>query len=157
MNLPNSDASRSLGDGNIDGFSLAHPASAVSELEATKELKIITISAEDADRFKEAYPQYVWLDIPAGYYKALPDGAHSAGLYNMVVSSSDQEEDFIYRIVKSCYENRDLIKNVFPSFSEEMDLKNVNYSTIPYHAGAVKYFQEQGISLDEDLIPPEAR
>ena len=157
MNLPFTDAARALGDGTIDGFSIAHPASAVSELEATKKLALLTIDPEDEKAFKEAYPQYVWLDIPAGYYKALPDGAYSAGLYNMVISSKDQDEEFIYQIVKAVYENNDLVNTIFPQFAKESGLENIGYSTIPYHAGAIRYFKEMGIEVDEALIPPEMK
>lgn len=157
MNLPTADASRSLGDGMIDGFSLAHPAAAVSELEATKEIKLLTIPEKDREKFKEAFPQYIWLEIPGGYYKALPDGAYNVGLYNLVISSVDQDEEFVYQVVKACYENRDLIKTIFPQFAKEMDPQFIHFSTIPYHAGAVRYFKEQGITIPEELIPPEMK
>ena len=157
MNLPFSDASRSLGDGNIAGFSLAHPAAAVSELEATNTLRLLTIPEEHREAFKKAYPQYIWLDIPAGYYKALPDGAHNVGLYNMVISSSQQSAEMVYGIVKACYENRELIKTVFPQFAEEMDLKHIGVSTIPYHEGAIRYFREVGLDIPNELIPPEVQ
>lgn len=157
MNLPTSDASRSLGDGTIDGFSLAHPAAAVSELEATKELRLIMIPEEGREKFQNAYPQYVWLEIPKGYYKALPDGGYNAGLYNMVISSVDQDEEFVYQVVKACYENRDLIKTVFPQFGKEMGMEFINYSTIPYHKGAIRYFKEKGIEIQDRLIPPEMK
>lgn len=157
MNLPTADASRSLGDGSIVGFTLAHPAASVSELEATRELKLFTIDSKYEKAFREAYPQYVWLDIPAGYYKALPDGAFGAGLYNMVISSVDQDEEFIYQIVKAVYENNDTIQNIFPQFANESGLDKIVHSTIPYHSGAIKYFEEQGIDVPDELIPPEMK
>ncbi len=155
QNLPNSDASRALGDGTIKAFSLAHPASAVSELEATNELKIFGIPEDKWDAFKAAYPQYVWLTIPGGYYKCLPEDQLGVGLYNMVISNSKVDEELVYQVVKSCYENQDLIKSIFAQFGEEMDLKNIGYSTIPYHAGAVRYFKEAGIEVPAELIPAE--
>lgn len=154
-NLPNSDASRALGDGNIKGFTLAHPASAVNELEATNTLNILTIPDDKVDAFKEQYPQYVWLDIPAGYYKALPDGAHNVGLYNMVISNKNVDEELVYQVVKACYENNDLISSIFAQFGAEMGLENITKSTIPYHAGAIRYFQEVGVEIPAELIPPE--
>lgn len=157
MNLPTSDASRSLGDGMIDGFSLAHPAATVSELEATKKVRLLTIPEKDQEKFKKSYPQYIWLEIPAGYYKALPNGAYNVGLYNLLISSVDQDEELVYQVVKACYENRDLIKTVFPLFAKGMDLQFIKYSTIPYHAGAIRYFREQGVTVPEDLIPPELK
>lgn len=156
-NLPNSDASRALGDGTIKCFSLAHPASAVSELEATNELKIIGIPEDKQDAFKEAYPQYVWLTIPGGYYKALPEDFYGVGLYNMVISNVNIDEELVYQVVKSCYENNDLIKTIFAQFGEEMALENIKYSTIPYHAGAIRYFKEAGVDIPAELIPPECK
>lgn len=156
-NLPNSDASRALGDGNIKGFTLAHPASAVNELEATNDLKILTIPDDKVAAFKEKYPEYVWLDIPAGYYKALPDGAHNVGLYNMVISNKNVDEELVYQVVKACYENNDLISSIFAQFGAEMGLENITKSTIPYHAGAIRYFKEAGIEIPDELIPPECK
>lgn len=154
-NLPNSDASRALGDGTIKGFTLAHPAAAVSELEATNELKILTIPDDKVEAFKEAYPQYVWLDIPGGYYKCLPEDTCNVGLYNMVISNVNVDDELVYQVVKACYENRDLISSIFAQFGEEMDLSNIDKSTIPYHAGAIRYFREVGIDVPAELIPPE--
>lgn len=154
-NLPNSDASRALGDGTIKGFTLAHPASAVSELEATNDVRILTIPEDKVQAFQTAYPQYVWLDIPAGYYKALPDGAHNVGLYNMVISSQKVDEELVYQVVKACYENQELISSIFAQFGEEMALDNIGYSTIPYHVGAIRYFEEAGIPIPQELLPPE--
>ena len=154
-NLPNSDASRALGDGTIKGFALAHPAAAVSELEATNTLKILTIPDDKVDAFKAAYPQYVWLTIPGGYYKCLPEDTYNVGLYNMVIANVATDDELIYQVVKACYENQDLIKSIFAQFGNEMSIENIGYSTIPYHAGAVRYFKEIGADVPAELIPPE--
>ena len=106
-------------------------------------------------RLREAYPQYVWLDIPAGYYKALPDGANNVGLYNMVIANQNVDEELVYQVVKACYENQELISSIFAQFGEEMSLDNIGYSTIPYHMGAIRYFEEVGIEVPEELLPPE--
>ena len=154
-NLPNSDASRALGDGTIKGFALAHPAAAVSELEATNTLKILTIPDDKVDAFKAAYPQYVWLTIPGGYYKCLPEDTYNVGLYNMVIANVATDEELVYQVVKACYENQDLIKSIFAQFGNEMSIENIGYSTIPYHAGAVRYFKEIGADVPAELVPPE--
>ena len=65
------------------------------------------------------------------------------------------DEELIYQVVKACYENQELITSIFSQFGKEMDLKNIGYSTIPYHAGAVRYFKEAGIDVPAELIPAE--
>lgn len=154
-NLPTSDAARALTDDNIAGFSIAWPAPSVTELETAHKVKILTLDEAQKDEFKSKYPQYVWLNIPAGTYKALPDGAENVGLYNLVCCRADLSEEFVYELTKALYENVDTIQRVWPQMAEGMAFDNVTYATAPYHIGAVKYFQEQGVDIPEDLLPPE--
>ena len=156
-NLPTSDAARSLGDGTIDGYSLGHPAPSVTELEATHEVRIVTMNEEQKKIFQEKYPQYVWLDIPPGYYKCTPDGAHNVGLYNMICVRADLPEDFVYELTKAMYENIGDISRAWAQMGEGMALENIGYATAPYHPGAYRYFKEQGIDVPGELIPPEMR
>lgn len=150
-NLPSSDASRSLGDGTIDGFSLAHPASAVTELEASKEVKILLMTDDELDKFEKAYPMYPVVDIPAGYYKCLPDGGRNPGLYNTVICNASMDEDTVYNILTVLFDNIDSLKEIFPSLAESMNFDHINDVTIPYHPGAVKFYEEHGVTINSDL------
>ncbi|WP_404332201.1 TAXI family TRAP transporter solute-binding subunit [Mesobacillus maritimus] len=156
VNLPTSDAANALKDGTIDGFSIAWPSSAVTELETSHDVKIVLLGDEDKQEFLDQNPPYVWLDIPVGTYKAVPNGAESFGLYNLFLVSSDISEDTVYEIVKAAYENTDYIKQVWPQMADGMATEFVDKTTIPYHPGAVKYFEEQGVEIPEDLLPPES-
>lgn len=151
-NLPSSDASRSLGDGTIDGFSLAHPASAVTELEASKEMKILLLTDDELDKFEKAYPMYPVVDIPAGYYKCLPDGGRNPGLYNTVICNANMDEDTVYKILTVLFDNIDTLQEIFPSLAESMNFDHINDVTIPYHPGAVKFFEEHGVTINSDLV-----
>ena len=35
-----------------------------------------------------------------------------------------------------------------------MELKNILYSTVPLHPGAIRYYEEQGIKIPDRLKPP---
>jgi len=129
----------------------------VTELEATHEVKIVTMNEEQKKIFHEKYPQYVWLDIPPGYYKCTPDGAHNVGLYNMICVRADLPEDFVYELTKAMYENIGDISRAWAQMGEGMALENIGYATAPYHPGAYRYFKEQGIDVPGELIPPEMR
>lgn len=153
LNLPTADAASALGDGRIDGFAISLPSSAVQELETTQKVKLITLSQEERVAFTGNYPQYVWLSTPAGLLKCAPNGYENFGLYNLFLASTDASEDLVYSIVKAAHESYDIIKDVFPAFEQGMQLENVNYSTIPYHPGAIKYFQERGIEVNKELLP----
>jgi TRAP transporter TAXI family solute receptor len=155
LNLPTSDAANALKDGTIDGFSIAWPSSAVTELEISHKVKIITLNEDQRQKFLESNPPYVWLEIPPEVYKAVPNGAENFGLYNLFLVSSDVSEETVYNMVKAVYENKDIIKQVWPNMVGGMAFENLGKTTIPYHPGAVKYFKEQGAKVPEELLPPE--
>lgn len=154
-NLPISDAADALKDGTIDGFALAWPASAITELETSHELKILAVGEDQKQEFLDNNPPYVWLEIPPDTYKAIPDGMEGFGLYNLFIVSDEVSEDIVYDIVKAAYENRDTIQHTWPNMADGMDFENVDITTIPYHPGTVKYFEEQGVDIPEELLPPE--
>lgn len=154
-NLPTSDAGDALKDGTIEGFSIAWPSSAVTELETSHELKILSVEEDQKEEFEENNPPYIWLEIPPGTYKALPDGMSGFGLYNLFLVSSEVSDEIVYDMVKTAYENKDKIKQVWPDMAEGMDVDNVEMTTIPYHPGAVKFLEEQGVDIPEELLPPE--
>ncbi|MEL7567111.1 MAG: TAXI family TRAP transporter solute-binding subunit [Dehalobacterium sp.] len=155
--LPNADAARSLGDGTIKGFTTSYPSPQIQELETTHDVKLIVLTDEQKAVIKEKYPQYIWTSVPAGLFKNQPNELENIGLYNLFISSSDVSEDFIYDICKIAYENRDYLKTVHAQMAMDMDTANLSKTTIPYHAGAVKYFREIGVNIPNELLPPEVK
>ncbi|SFB23997.1 hypothetical protein SAMN04488072_1116 [Lentibacillus halodurans] len=153
-NLPTDDAANALKDGTIEGFSIAWPASAVTRLETSHKLNIVTLNEEQKKKFSEVYPQYLWLSIPPDTYESIPKGVENFGLYNLLLASKDVSNETIYEIVKAAYENKDMIEEVMPQMAKGMSMENLGSTTIPYHPGAVEYFEEQGVEIPNELLPP---
>ena len=164
-NLATTDASRALTDGMIKGFCIQWPATVVHELEVSHDLKLLTVgehsmTTKQVQEFNKVYPMYSEITIPKGFYKAITEDMPSAGQLNSVIGQKDLSEDLVYRIVKEIYENKEMIGKVFPAAARGIDLDNIIYSTVenvPYHPGAIKYFQEQGVIFPDNLIPPEMK
>ncbi len=152
-NLPTSDASRALVDGTVSGFSIAWPATVVTQLETQHKVEIITLNTKEKEIFSKAFPQYVYLTIPAGEYKAVPEAKSNFGLYNLFLCDKDLPEDFVYALVKHVYSNVNTIAAVQPKMKSGMRLANLKYTTVPYHKGAAKYFLEQGAKIPAHLMP----
>lgn len=153
QNLPTSDAADALKDGLIDGFSIAWPSEAITELETSEEVKIVTLSDEENEAFLEENPPYPILSIPPDVYNAVPDGREALGLYNLLLVSQDISEEQVYNLLETIYENESQIEQTWPQMASGMLYENVEETTIPYHPGAVKYFEDQGIEIPEDLKP----
>ena len=156
-----SDSAMSLKDGAISGFIIGWPNTEVSQLEAEHKIVIVTPNDEEIKKLIDVYPQFNKSTIPVGEYKAVPEPLASIGNFNSAICHKDLPADLIYTIVAAVYDNIDVVKNVWPALladNMEQDIENLlKYSVIPLHAGVVKYVREQGFSVPEKLIPPEAK
>lgn len=156
-NLPNTEAATGLADGTLSGFTHSYPSSVLAEFETTHDSKIITLTEEQKEQFLAEYPQYLWLEIPANIYKGLPDGGWNLGLYSMLIASTDTDEEMVYEITKLIYENNEYWQTAYPQMAKDVSLDNIGSTTIPYHAGSIRYFKEAGITVPAELIPPECK
>jgi TRAP transporter TAXI family solute receptor len=65
----------------------------------------------------------------------------------------DVDEDAVYLITKTMFENLTFLQNIHPA-TNEMSLDSaLGGLPAPLHPGAVRYFQEAGVEIPEHLIP----
>jgi len=152
------DSVMSLQDGAISGFILGWPNTAVTQLEAEQKVVVITPNDEEIKKVIDVYPQFLKLTIPGGAYKAVPEPRAGLGSFTSIICDKDLPADLIYTIVSVMYENMNIVKAIWPDLANNMKIEDLlEYSLIPLHAGVVKYVREQGFSVPEKLIPPEAK
>ena len=147
-----------LGNGIIDVALLFSypPFAAIAELESTKELSFVPLTAGEQKSLTEKYSFYVSDKLPAGSYKGTTEDVPGVSEWNMVVSSSDVPADMVYLVVKTLFENQADMIAVHPC-SQFMTAQNTLNFNIPLHAGAVRYLKEAGVTVPPRLIPPEYR
>ncbi len=54
-------------------------------------------------------------------------------------------------MAKKTFENVDILIAAHPS-AAEVKIENIQYSPIPLHPGAVKYYKEKGIPIPDKMI-----
>lgn len=142
--LAHDQAADALSDGNIDALiaCLAYPASAFSNLAFTKDVRMIPISDEEAQKALNANPTWVRGMIPGGTYNGTDTDTLSIDIPVWLFTYSDMEGEAIYRFTKAIYENIDrlaLINSEAGKYNLETATTGV---TIPIHPGAQKYYNE---------------
>lgn len=145
-----------VSDGQVDAallFSLP-PFSAITELEATKDLTFIGLTEEQQKYLTDTYSFYTADTMPAGSYKGVTEDLPVVSEWNMLVTSSEVSEDYVYLITKTLLESNAELVEVYKGLSYSTAENELNYN-IPLHAGTVKYLQEIGIEVPAELIPPE--
>ncbi len=141
------DSADSLKNGTIDAaFVVAGaPTVAVTELAATYDFNILEIDAEHAAALMAEYEFYTTITIPADTYAPQTEDVQTVAVMATLVARNDVDEDVIYAFVEGMFEYKDEIAAGHEK-GLLIDLETaVSGISIPFHSGAQKYFEEQGV------------
>ena len=143
------DSADALKDGKIDAaFIVAgEPTTAVTELCATTDAYLVELDDEHIAKLMETSSLYAKYTIPAGTYKGIDKDTLTVGVKATIVANADVDEDAVYDIVSTIFENKDEIAAAYAK-GAVLDLEFASVCGVPYHTGAAKYFAEKGITVD---------
>jgi TRAP transporter TAXI family solute receptor len=148
-----SDMANQLADGLIDCFAFAAgiPIAAYAELDASREVRYLTFTADELGRLKKAIPELSDSLIPKGTYRSLNEDHRTVGVYNFFIAHKDLPRDVAYDITRTVLENNaELVRG--HAAAKETVLANWDKNTfLPFHPGAVKYYAEKGVKIPDTL------
>jgi len=143
------DSADALKDGKIDAaFIVAGaPTPAITELCTTNDAYLVPIDGEVAEKLMADCPFYTVYNVPAGTYPGQEADVQTVTVKaTLIVSASASEED-VYNLTKAIFDNIDAI-TVENAKGAELSIENATQGlTVPFHAGAAKYFAEQGVEV----------
>ncbi|MDX5370797.1 MAG: TAXI family TRAP transporter solute-binding subunit [Alphaproteobacteria bacterium] len=158
------DAIDALRDGRIVGFTKAAASATVvdasfMELNTTVDVRILGFGKDQIAKVIEEHPYYSATTVPAGVYpgqdQPIQTLAAAAGGVATVESLSEQDA---YEIVKAIFEQKQIQVDAYPAAGRvDYGPLSIELATIPFHAGAIRYFREIGIDVPDRLVPPEAK
>lgn len=150
-----SDMASQLGDGLIDAFAFAAglPFPAYSEIEATRPVTFFSFTKDQIATLKQKMPELSDATVPKGTYRTLAEDQPTVGVYNFAIAHKDLPDDLIYGIVKAVMENNPKMVQGHSAAKETLPQNVTKNTFLPFHPGAVKYFQEKGFKIDPKLIP----
>ena len=86
--------------------------------------------------------------VPAGTYAGVEEDIVTVSVRATLVASNAVSEDLVYDLLKAAFENKDALiekQAKFESLNAEDAVKGMSVS---FHAGAKKYYEEQGITVE---------
>jgi TRAP transporter TAXI family solute receptor len=155
VNASSSDLNSQLKDGMLDanGNSVGLPWVTITEVETTHDANVYGVPDDVCDKFIAKYPYFAKGIVPKGTYKSNKDkDIETLTLWNFMVVHKDTPDDFVYEVLKNTFGNIDILIAAHNS-AVEVKPENVIYSPVPLHPGAVKFYQEKGIKLPENILP----
>ncbi len=140
----------SLKDGKVDAaFIVAGaPTPAVTELCMTNaNAKIVPIDGDIAQKLMKDNTFYSVYKIPANTYANQTAEVSTVTVKATLIVSAAADENDVYELTKAIFDNIEAIKKEHNK-GAELSLENATEGlTVPFHAGAAKYFKEKGIEV----------
>lgn len=118
-------------------------------------IQVLSLSDEQATILREEMPDISVVNIPEGAAEGIP--AYSTWSFGLAMHSSpDLDEETAYQVVKAVMENPDPQVSALANLAD-VDIAELTLSsgTVPFHPGAARYFEEQGYTIPEHLMPVE--
>ncbi|MBF8435547.1 TAXI family TRAP transporter solute-binding subunit [Halanaerobiaceae bacterium Z-7014] len=136
----------------------SYPTAAVSELFASPvNVDIIEFTDDEIADLQELAPYFTKVVIPEGTYPGQDRNLSVVGFKTAIVVTEDVSEDIIYAMLNAFY-----LEELEELHERQSALKPVvleeaiaGLSGAPLHPGAVRFYEEQGFEIPEELLPPE--
>jgi len=143
-----------LRDGRIDAiwYYSGAPWATVIDLASQNELKFLSFTDEEIATLQEVAPYTTKTEITPDDYDFLDEAISVPGAVQTLIVSKDVSEDVVYELTKASWENWDQISQLVPAAGavKVEDAANL-IGTI--HPGALKYYEEAGVEIPEELKP----
>ncbi|WP_439560065.1 TAXI family TRAP transporter solute-binding subunit [Roseinatronobacter sp.] len=147
------DTAGQLKDGLVDAFVFAAglPIGAFSQLAAEADVVMFGFTEDELATIMEGHPEVSQFNIPAGTYTAQDEDQLSVAMWNFAIAHADMPESLAYEITKLVMENNERMLQIHAAAAATLPENVGNNSFLPFHPGAVRYFEEIGIEIPDDL------
>lgn len=133
------------------------PVGAVTRAFASLGEGLQLLSFTDEQIIQANTPRALWTPytIPADTYPGQTSDIKTLAQPNFLAVHEDVSDEDVYQIVATIYENLAFLKAIHKA-TTEMSLENALPGLpLPLHPGAVRYYQDSGLIIADDLLPPE--
>ena len=149
VNASFGDSADGLEKGTIDAaFVVAGaPTAAIEELAESYEVGFVNLDEEHIATLQSTYDFYTESVIPAETYAGMDADVTTVSVRATLVASNEVGEETVYEVLKAMFDNKDALVQGNAKF-EFLTLEDaVKGMSVPFHPGAVKYYEEQGVSI----------
>ena len=115
-------------------------------------MKLVGIPRDAKEMLESEIAAFKTIEVPVGVYEGQDEPLLFGAAMVGYAVDTDMSEETAYEITKAIFENRDLQNAAMPAISDvDYFDYTIKFSTIPLHAGARRYFEEQGHELPDRL------
>ena len=154
FHYPHQEAASALTRGDIDAVAASGSAAPYMELSQNTKLRVLSVNDSQQKSMSDAVP---WLGFATVDFGQWYQGAGEATVpapWTVMGTLLSVDEDFVYEVTKSIFNNIDLAKQIYEPASQLTPDKAPD-TQVPVHPGAYRFYEEQGVSFPDELKPPK--
>ncbi|MCE9664698.1 TAXI family TRAP transporter solute-binding subunit [Halomonas sp. M5N1S17] len=157
-------AAQSFQDGNIDVYfnPTQAPSPILTQIAMANKIRFLSIPETEEGDLEAVLsrPGFRIAELPAGIYgdnQVNTEPARSIQVTIGMATNKDMPEEAIYAMTKAFWENLEEKQNAIPQ------MRNLSLDTVfqdmntPLHPGALRYYQEVGLDIPDNLVPSELK
>jgi uncharacterized protein len=145
-----------LTHGLIDAFAFCAglPIGVFEQLSRNREVHLFAFDSEQQAQLVDRFGTEPFT-IPARTYSGQEESQRSVAFWNFAIAHKDLPEDLVYELMTMALDQPEVTKGIHPSAAEMRAENLVHNREVWFHPGAVRYYRERGLSVPDDLLPPE--
>ena len=136
------------------GMPSGPPTGAVTKLMAANADKftLLNVTEDEAAKMDGGRGLWVPYTIAAGTYPGQKNDVQTIAQPNFLAVNADVNEEHVYLLTKALFENLPFLQAIHPA-TKAMDVKKAMAGLpVALHPGAVRYYQEMGLEIPENLM-----
>ncbi len=143
------DSADNLKDGKIDAAFIVSgaPTTAITDLATGGQVYLVGFDAEHVAKLIDMCPYYKEYTIAADVY-GTPADVTTVAVAAVVLASNDVSEDAVYNFLTATFNDLEDLTAAHAKGAELSLEFAASITDVPYHPGAVKFFAENGITVD---------
>lgn len=148
-------------DGNIVGMNVpaGAPVTAITQAYAQlgERMTVLNFSEAEMNAINQQYPLWDFYELAPGTYPYQDELVTTASSPNVFVVREDVPEEIVYQLTKLLWDNLATLQEIH-SATKQMSIEGaLDGIAVPLHAGALRYYLEQGMTIPEHLLEIESK
>lgn len=124
----------------------AVPTASITQASSSRAIHFIPFEEQAKQSVMQEYSFYRPATIPAGTYRGQEEDYEGLDVGSMhLITYATVDEDLVYRLTKSIYENREEIAAKHPAGRAINPTNAIRDTGIEFHPGAIRFYEEIGI------------
>ena len=143
------DSVEQMKDNRMHAFALGTgiPASSLMDLASSRDMRLIDMAGIYED-MRKINPAYKLVTIPKGTYPKQEKDVQVIGYYTHVVVACALPADTVYKMTAATLAAKDNMAAIYKELSKLTPAIMAQDIGVPFHAGAAKWYKEQGVSVN---------